>query len=492
MEFLVKSGLPHKQRTPCIVIGLFQGRKLTMAAQQLDDATQGELTKMLRRGDIDGTPSESLLLYDLPGCLADRVLLMGCGKERDLDTTRYIEIQKNLAKYLKKSGITEAVSYLTQLPVKNRNNAWLIRLAIEAMEAEQYRYTEFKKSDAHQQKCKRLILTIPSRTQLIQAEQAAEQGKAIANAVTLCRHLGNTPANICDTDGLVAQAKALSKQYNSIQIQVLDKAALEKENMHSLLAVGRGSVKPSYLIEMSYQGAKKKTAPTVLIGKGVVFDSGGLCLKPMQGMIPMKFDMCGAATVIAVMQAVATLKLPINVVGLVPTVENMPSGDAYRPSDVITTKSGITVEVLNTDAEGRMILCDALTYAERFNPHAVIDVATLTGAIVVALGNEYAGVFGNHQPLINALIKSGQQAHDEAWAMPIGKLHLKQIESSIADIKNIGGPPAASCTAAAFLSHFAKRYHWAHLDIAGVSHTDKSIGGTGRPVSLLVQYLMTQ
>ena len=490
MEFLVKSGHPHKQRTPALVLGLFNGKKLTPAAQEIDKAAKGELSRILRRGDIEGDIGDSLLLYDLPGCLADRVLIIGCGKERELTTTRYIDIQCHLSLVLQKSGIVEAVSYLTQLPVKHRDCYWLIRFAVEAISHAEYQYTEFKKSSRSKPKCKRLILTIPSRAELPQAEKALQQGHAIAEATHFCRDLGNTPPNVCDPGYLVQQALTLTKKFNSLQATILDEAKLEQEAMHSLLAVGRGSAKPSYLIQLSYQGGSKKTSPIVLVGKGVTFDTGGLNLKPYQSMLNMKTDMCGSASVLAVMQAVAQLSLPINVIGLVPTVENMPGSDAYRPSDIITTKSGQTVEVLNTDAEGRMILCDALTYAERFKPSAVIDIATLTGAIIVALGHEYSGLFGNHSPLVNELLKAGQQAQDEAWHLPMGENHYKLLNSNIADVKHIGDGSAASITAACFLSKFTEKYHWAHLDIAGVSRSKNGV--TGRPISLLMQYLFHQ
>lgn len=490
MEFLVKSGQPHKQRTPCLILGVFHGKKLTPAARALDKATKSELSRILRRGDIDGDVGESLLLYNLPGCLADRILLIGCGKERELTAERYIEIQHHLYHALQHRGVVEAVSYLSQLPVKNRDAYWLVRFAIESISHTQYHYTAFKKSHSHKTKLKRLLLTVPSRADLPTAEQALQHGRAIAKAIHFCRDLGNTPPNICNPAYLVKQAEALAKHHHSLNCKILDKAALEQENMHSLLAVGRGSKQPSYLIELSYNGGKKNAAPLVLVGKGVTFDTGGLNLKNMQGMATMKTDMCGSATVLAVMQAVAVLRLPLNVVGLVPTVENMPGGNAYRPSDIITTKSGKTVEVLNTDAEGRMILCDALTYAERFKPTAVIDIATLTGAAVMALGHEYSALFGTHSPLVNELLKAGQHAADEAWQLPMAAGHFKQIQSPIADLQNSGGRAAGCITAACFLASFAGKYHWAHLDIAGSARSEHGV--TGRPVSLLVQYLLQQ
>lgn len=493
MEFLIKSGQPHKQRTPCLILGIFAGKKLSSAARIVDEASKGTLSRILRRGDIDGQIGESLIIYDIPGCLADRVLLIGCGKERNLTEQNYIRIHQHLSQVLAKSGITAAVSYLTQLSIKKRDTYWTTRFAIETLEQEQYTFTPYKKEQT-KLKCKHLVLITPSRAELSQAELALQHAQAISSAKTLARNLGNTPPNDCRPKDLVYSAQKLTETFKSLSCEVLDEAKLEQEGLHSLLAVGRGSIEPSYLIQLSYHGARNtKDAPIVFVGKGVTFDTGGLDLKSPANMIDMKTDMCGAAAVLALMHAIAELALPINVIGLVPTVENAISGNAYRPSDIVKTLSGQTVEVRNTDAEGRLILCDALTYAERFNPDTVIDIATLTGAIVVALGHQYTGLFGTHSPLNHEILKAGQDAMDEAWLMPMTQEGYDAIKSPIADLQNIGrtGPAGGSIIAACFLSKFTEKYRWAHLDIAGVARTEKS-GVTGRAVPQLVQFLLNR
>lgn len=491
IKFPIHAGLPQKKRTACLVLGVFLGGKLSPAAQTLDLATNGALSNIVRRGDMHADIGSHLLLHDIPGCLAQRILLIGCGKKQQLSMADYIDIQKNAYTALQAINVAKATSYLTQLSIKGHDTYDAIRTAIEATHYAHYQYDAFKKPK-HPPKLKKLTLTVAERNMRTKAKQVVQQGTIIAEAIAYCRELANAPPNVCTPEYLTQQAKHISKEYEHVQCKILDEAALQQQNMHSLLAVGRGSTLPSYLIELHYHGTKQGVAPIVLVGKGVTFDAGGLSLKPAANMTDMKTDMCGAASVLSALQAIAALQLPLNVIAVVPTVENMPDGNAYRPSDIITTKSGKTVEILNTDAEGRMILCDALTHVEQFNPTAVIDVATLTGSIVVALGREYNGLYGNHMPLVHALLKAGENAHDEAWHMPMHSAYFKQMESHIADLKNAGGAEAGSITAACFLANFATRYHWAHLDIAGTSRSKTKAGVTGRPTALLIQYCIQQ
>ena len=336
-------------------------------------------------------------------------------------------------------------------------------------------------------------------TLLSPAEQAAavkagiQQGQGIAEGVTLARELGNRPANHCTPTDLATEARRLAKSSKLIKAEVLERPALEKLGMGSFLSVTNGSAQPPKFIVLRYQGAGASHAPIVLVGKGITFDTGGISLKPGAGMDEMKFDMGGAASVLGTFQSLALLAPKVNVVGLIPTCENMPSGTATKPGDVVTSMSGQTIEILNTDAEGRLILCDALTYAERFKPAVVVDIATLTGACVIALGHVHSGLFSADDELANALLKAGQSAQDSAWRMPLDDEYGDALKSNFADMGNVGGREGGSITAAIFLSKFTKAYRWAHLDIAGTAwKSGGAKGGTGRPVALLTQFLLDQ
>jgi len=492
MEFLIKSGNPEKQRTACLIVGIFEPRRLTPAAKAIDNISKKFLSNLIRRGDIEGKSGQSLLLHNVPGLLADRVLLIGCGKERDLTDSQYRTIITNSIKELKETGAMEAVSYLSELNVRNRDYYWKIRQTIEATEGTLYQFNEYKtKNKPNRRQIKKLVLTVPTRKELPDGELAAKHAMAIVKGIKLTRDLANRPANICTPVHLAEQAKNLGKLHRSIKVTVLDEDDMAKLGMNTLLSVTRGSVEPAKFITLEYKGAKKEVKPIVLVGKGVTFDTGGISIKPAAAMDEMKYDMCGAASVLGTLLAVAEIELPINVVGVIPTTENMPDGRATKPGDIIKSMSGQTVEILNTDAEGRLILCDALTYSERFHPQVVIDIATLTGACVIALGNHASGLLSNHNPLARDLLNAGESSGDRAWQLPLWEEYNKQLDSPFADMANIGGREAGTITAACFLSRFAEKYHWAHLDIAGTAWTSgKNKGATGRPVPLLTQYLL--
>jgi len=492
MEFCVKSGNSDKQRTACLIVGVFEPRRLSMAAEKLDNITDGFLSSLLRRGDIEGKIGQSLLLHNLPGTLAERILLIGCGRERELDENHYRKISAKTATLVDGTGALECTSFLPELNVKGRDMAWNIRLAVEITNDTLYRFEQLKsvKSDARRP-LRKFIFCVPKRSDLANSETAVRIGLAIAKGMKICKDLGNLPGNICTPTYLAKQAKTLDKDYKSVKVTILDKLAMEKLNMGALLSVARGSGQAPKLISIEYQGAKKKDKPVVFVGKGVTFDSGGISIKPSQAMDEMKYDMCGAASVFGALTACAELKLPVNVVGIIPTCENKPDGNATNPGDIVTSMSGITIEVLNTDAEGRLILCDALTYADRYNPAIVIDIATLTGACVVALGRHFSGLLGNHNPLIQDILNAGKACGDRAWDLPLTDEYQDQLQSNFADLPNIGGKEAGTITAACFLSRFTKKYAWAHLDIAGTAwRSGKEKGATGRPVPLLTQILV--
>jgi leucyl aminopeptidase len=494
MEFNIKSGSPEKQKTACLILGIFENRKLSQAAQSVDEASSGLINQFIKKGDMDGKLGQSAILHEVKGTSCDRVLLIGCGKERELDERNYRKIINAAAGALQNTGASEAVSYLAELAVKGHDLYWCLRQHVEITRNSQYRFEQLKsEKDDSFRPIRKITLNIPNRGQQLEAEQAVREGMAIAEGMRLSRDLGNLPGNICTPSYLAEQAEKMAKQYTGFDIQVLDEARMAELNMGALLSVTRGSRQEAKLIIMQYQGGNKDDKPIVLVGKGITFDSGGISLKPGAAMDEMKYDMCGAASVFGTLTAVAELQLPINVVGIVPASENLPDGDASKPGDIVTSMSGQTIEILNTDAEGRLVLCDALTYAGRFEPDSVIDIATLTGACVIALGKHNTGLMSNHSPLAHELLNAGKKASDPAWELPIGEDYNEQLKSNFADMANIGGREGGAITAACFLSRFTKKYHWAHLDIAGTAWiSGEKKGATGRPVPLLTQYILNQ
>lgn len=491
MEFSIKSGSPEKQRTACVVAGVFESRKLTLPAELLDKAGNGYISDIVRRGDMEGKSGSTLLLHNVPGTLCDRVLLIGLGKEKDFREKEFGNAVRTAVKTLNETGAFDATIFLTELAVKKRSIAWRVRqTAMIALDAT-YRFDQYKsKKDEVRRPLRKLTLGVERRSELAQAEEALSQGIAIAQGMALTKTLGNLPANVCHPTYLAEQAQAMAGEFK-LDCEILERADMAKLGMNSLLSVAQGAHQPPKLIVLHYKGAKAGDKPLVLVGKGVTFDTGGISLKPGADMDEMKYDMCGAASVLGVMQAVARMALPINLTVIVPATENMPGGNATRPGDIVTSMSGQTIEILNTDAEGRLILCDALTYAERFEPDTVIDVATLTGACVVALGGVASGLFANKDALARELLEAGDEAHDRAWHMPLWDDYQELLKSPFADMANIGGRWGGAITAACFLSRYTKKYDWAHLDIAGTawkSGADK--GATGRPVPLLLHYIL--
>ena len=494
MEFTIKSGSPEKQRSACVVVGVFDNRKLSLSAELIDRASDGYVGEIIRRGDMEGKLGSTLLLHNVRGTLADRVLLIGLGKERDFRDKEFRTAMRAAVKLLNETGSYEAVIYLTEEKVKRREVAWRVEHAVMVAMDAVYRFDQMKSQPAEVRRpLRKLTLSVPQRSDLTAGERAAARGLAIAHGVEFTRDLGNLPANHCTPTYLGERALGLAKEFPDLKVQVLDKAEIEALGMGSFMSVAQGSAQPPRFIVMEYMNSPRKAKPMVLVGKGITFDTGGISIKPAADMDYMKYDMCGAASVFGTMRAILELKAPISLVGLVVACENMPSGRAVKPGDVVKSMSGQTIEILNTDAEGRLILADALTYAERYEPEAVVDIATLTGAMVIALGHVACGVFSNNDSLARALCAAGDEAYDRAWQLPLWDDYHEGLASNFADFANIAGRAGGSITAACFLAKFTRKYEWAHLDIAGIAYREgKEKGATGRPVPLLTTWLLAQ
>jgi leucyl aminopeptidase len=489
MEFNIKSGNSEKQKSGCVVVGIYEGRKLSAAAQSIDAASRKYLSDVLKRGDLSGKLGATLLLQKVPHVPAERVLLVGLGSEREFNESAYRTAVTAAARALKSTGAADATLCLLELPLKKHGAAWKVEQAVILFTDAFYRFDRLKSKVSDARRALKKVTLAVEAAHVKAAEVACKQGKAIAEGMTLAKDLGNLPGNVCTPTYLGEQAIELGKK-SGLKVTVLEKKQIEELGMGCFLAVAQGSKQPPRFIIMEYMGGKKGAAPIALVGKGVTFDTGGISIKPAGEMDEMKFDMCGAASVLGAMKTISALKLPINVVGVVPATENMPGGNAIKPGDIVTTMSGQTVEILNTDAEGRLILCDALTYVERYKPVAVVDMATLTGAMVIALGHVTTGLFANNDELAAELVAAGNAAWDRAWHLPMFDDYQEMLKSNFADIPNIGSRAGGSITAACFLSRFTKAYPWAHLDIAGTAwKSGPEKGATGRPVALLTHFL---
>ncbi len=487
MEISIKSGAPEKQRTACVAVAVFEPRRLSESAKSIDGASGGYLSSLLRRGDLEGTLGQTLILHCVPNILPDRVLLVGCGREREFGDRQYCKAVQVATQVLDDMGAMEAVSYLAEAHVKGRNTYWKIRLAVETQHSALYRFDQLKTKKSQVRRPLRKIIYSTPRRDLNLSEQAVREAQSIARGMKVAKDLANLPGNLCTPAYLAEYAHSLCAQFSELRCHVLSAEDMAELRMGAILAVARGSEQPPQFIELTYQGA-----PVVLIGKGVTFDSGGISLKNPPNMDEMKYDMSGAAAVMGVMAAVAELRLPLHLIGLMPCAENMPGGRALKPGDVITSMSGQTIEIINTDAEGRLLMADALTYAERFAPSAVIDIATLTGAVITALGAHPHGLFGNQPQLLQRLILAGKLSDDRVWELPLWDEYQELIDSNVADMKNAtGNRDAGAITAACFLARFVRNYAWAHLDIAGTAwKSGKDKTATGRPVPLIMQYLL--
>ena len=476
----------------CLVVGVFEEAELSGEARSLDGACGGALKRLLERGDFAGRAGDTLLVGDLAGLKATRVLLTGLGAKKSFHRKTWRKAWAAAASAIARTRIGSCAVALDRPDSRQLDDYYFGRAVAEITGAALYHVNDLKTGKKPPPAALKKVLAGPVRRAAV-AERGLAHGAAIASAADVQRNLANLPANICTPSFLAAQARERARGIASLRVRVLDETAIRKEGMGCLLAVAQGSRQPPRFIVIEYRGPRRAAAPIVLVGKGVTFDSGGISLKDPPGMDEMKFDMSGAAAVIAALGLAAKLRLPLHVVGLIAAVENMPGGRAVKPGDIATSASGQTVEILNTDAEGRLILCDALEYARRFNPAAVVDIATLTGACVVALGHHHSGVMGNDEPLVRELLDAGVRADDRCWQLPLTEEYAEQLKSNFADFANVGGRDGGAITAATFLAKFTQGLRWAHLDIAGTAYlSGANKGSTGRPTPLIADFLLTR
>jgi leucyl aminopeptidase len=489
MKLQLENSAAENIACDCLVLGFAEGAPLSRSAQAIDEASDGALGRLLEAGDIRTQLAKANFLQGLPGIAAKRILAVGLGKQEKLDLPRFDRACLAAGKALRDHPLTDCHVCLHELEVAETSLEDRLRQAALAVHRANYLYVATKplKDDSP------VPVASASFAGPDTLQPSLDQAAAFASGFEKARRLSDLPANICNPAYLAQEAASIAERYENVTLEVLEEDEMAELGMDALLGVSRGSANEARLIVLRYQGAVDQDRPVALVGKGITFDSGGLSLKSGENMMQMKYDMCGAAGVIGAFVTCARLQLPLNVVCIVAAVENMPDGDACRPGDVLTSMSGKTIEVLNTDAEGRLILCDALTYCEKFDPEVIIDVATLTGACVIALGHHATGLMSNDDELAAELITAGQEVVDRAWRLPIWEEYQSQLDSPFADMKNIGGVPAGVLTAGCFLARFAEDQRWAHLDIAGSAWKwGSDDGATGRPVGLLSQFLVNR
>jgi leucyl aminopeptidase len=491
MRYFATSGSAASRRTDCAIVGLYESGALTAAATQVDAVLGGRIAALVRRKDLNGAAGETSML-DASGVPFQRVLVVGLGKKSQFGRKQYHKALKSAGAALIKSGARDAVSYLSTEPVSDTDSYYRGRLAAQAVASALYRVPVIRSTrQPPKPVLNKFGIAVATRAQVKEAERGLAHGRGIGEGMAVCRDLANLPANVCTPSHLAQEARRIAKAHETMRVQVLDERQMKQLKMGSLLSVTGGTEEPARLIVLRHDGGPKGEAPIVLVGKGVTFDSGGISLKQPAGMDEMKFDMTGAASVLGALKAAAEIGLRKNVIGVVAACENMPSGRATKPGDIVTSMSGQTIEVINTDAEGRLILCDALTYARRFKPAAIVDIATLTGACVVALGAHICAVMSNDDSLAGEIEAAGRRTDDEAWQMPMAEEYHEQLKSNFADFANSCGRDGGAITAACFLAKFTDGMRWAHIDIAGTAYrTGTEKGSTGRPVPLLVDFLL--
>lgn len=494
MEFKIENLNLKKYKSNCIVLPVFEYLNLSQITKKINKISGEYVLSLLKREKFKGKIGQSIILYYIPNIVFSHILIVGCGKKEILNKYGYNQICKKIVKSLYNINCKEFVIFLDEFNVKDYNNYWKIRFFIENINEILYSFNKMKsKKIVSNFYFNKVIFNIKNEKDIKKLEVAIQHGNVISLSIKKAKDLANMPPNICNSNYLAQEVLKLKNYSEKLNIEIIDEEKMKVLGMNAYLSVGMGSINKSLMLIINYQGINKtKSKPFVLIGKGLTFDSGGISIKPSNNMDKMKYDMCGAACIYGVMLFICKLNLPINVIGILSCCENMPDGKSYRPGDIIQTMSGKTVEIINTDAEGRLVLCDTLTYVKKFNPRLVIDIATLTGGCSVALGNNYNGLMSNNKKLVKELLYSSQQTGDKTWELPLDSDFHEQLKSDFADIKNSAGIIGSTITAACFLENFAKEYIWAHLDIAGTAWKSKHSGATGRPVSLIAQFLLNQ
>lgn len=492
VQWKVAKADPLRISASCLIVPIFEAGKLSTTAELINRASGEMISRLVKREDITGKQGQLFLLPVVTGIKAERILLVGCGKKNGMTTNQFGSLLQKLCGHFRNHAAADIAFLIDDLHVEGQDHEAMAKHISQAFGQIDYQFESMKSKKSPRKTLLRQVTLVDHQSQHHAAlQRGVRAGEAIARGMILARDLGNLPGNVCTPAYLAQEARKLARQLPKLRCRILDEKAMRKLGMGAFLSVTAGTSQPAQMIVLEYRGAAASQAPVVLVGKGITFDSGGISLKPGAGMDEMKFDMCGAASVLGTLVATATLGLPLNVVGIIAAAENMPGGKATKPGDIVTSMSGQTIEILNTDAEGRLVLCDALTYAERYKPDTVIDIATLTGACVVALGTHAHGLYSNNEALGRELLDAGTRAADRAWLMPLWEEYDRQLKSPFADMANIGGPNAGSVTAACFLARFTRHYTWAHLDIAGTAwNKGEQKGATGRPVPLLVHYLL--
>lgn len=491
MEYFTTTSAASRRAVDCVIVGIYDRGKFGAAAADINSASNGSLKRHLKNGDISGQLGRCTVLTDVAGVRATRVAVVGLGKISSFDPANYRRALSAALSAIAQRKCRQILNCLTLESTSGAGNYYLARQTAQTVGEALYRFTAMKSGrKTPGMPLKKVGIAIAKQGDASKSMRGARHGDAIVTGMSLAKDLGNMPANICTPGYLARAAQKLARENKNLQARVLGEVEMKRLGMHSLLSVTAGTKEPAKLIVMKYKG-KPGQKPVVLVGKGVTFDSGGISLKPGPGMDEMKFDMCGAASVIGTMAAIAKLQLPINLNVVVPAVENLPSGKATKPGDIVKSMSGQTIEILNTDAEGRLILCDALTYSRRFKPDTIIDVATLTGACVIALGHHRTAVMSNNDKLSASIVAAGISSDDRGWPMPLGDEWGAQLKSNFADMANVGGRDGGAITAGCFLSKFTDGMNWAHLDIAGTAwKSGKLKGATGRPVPMLTEFLL--
>ncbi|MDH4047873.1 MAG: leucyl aminopeptidase [Gammaproteobacteria bacterium] len=491
MEYFTTTSGAARQTGQCVIVGVYENGKLSRGAEDMDVASHGAIRKLLKQGDLCDQLGSSRVLRNIEGVRAQRIVVVGLGDANELGVSQFRYALRSALDSLAGSKIKDIVNFLTLEDIEGSSAYYLARYTVETIHGKLYSFNNLKTGKTVGDiPVKKIGIAVASRSDATKAKLGATHADAISQGMKLARDLGNLPPNVCTPTYLAKTAQKLANSHGGLQTKILNEPEIRKLGMHSFLSVSNGSAEPAKLIVMQYKGGGKDK-PVVLVGKGITFDSGGISLKPPPAMDEMKFDMCGAASVIAAIATVAILKLPINVNVVVPTCENLPGGTATRPGDIVESMSGQTIEILNTDAEGRLILCDALTYSRRFKPHTVIDVATLTGACVIALGHYRTAVMSPSDDLAAKITGAGIAADDRCWQMPMGPEYERLLRSNFADMANVGTREGGAITAACFLGKFTKGLNWAHLDIAGTaSRSGVRKGATGRPVPVLSEFLL--